>query len=204
LPGASSATPGRTLSGIAELNGAVIIAFEVPPDADAAFTAAWKRTRDRLETTERISGTTVYRALRDDVDFRFAAVAQADGPAAWEPGISDSIPFASHASLYEVARVDGRPDVTGGVVLINPFEVPPDSDEPFVSGWERARAALAQQQGYLGARLHRSAAPADFRFVDIARWSSPLMFARALKRPEFTDAAAAMPFPSHPALYVPA
>jgi hypothetical protein len=60
---------------------------------------------------------------------------------------------------------------------------------------------LAQQQGYHGTRLHRSLTPADFRFVNIARWSSPLMFARAL---EFTDAAAAMPFPSHPALYAPA
>jgi heme-degrading monooxygenase HmoA len=86
----------------------------------------------------------------------------------------------------------------------NPFEVPPDADEQFLTGWDRARAVLARQQGYLGTRLHRSAAPADFRFVNIARWSSPLMFARALKRPEFQRAAAAIPFPAHPALYTPA
>jgi len=89
-------------------------------------------------------------------------------------------------------------------VLINRVEVPADAVEPFLTGWDRARAVLAQQQGYLGTRLHRSAASADFRSINMARWSSPLMFARALKRPEFTDAAAAMPFPSHPAPYTPA
>ena len=192
--------PRRTLSDIVEFEAAVIIAFDVPPDADADFTAAWERTRGRLPTT----GTTLHRALREDVDFRFVAVAYIKDPRAWKQATTEPMPFASHASVYEVARLHGRPDVAGGVVLINPFEVPADADEPFLTGWDRARAVLAQQQGYLGTRLHRSAAPTDFRFVDIARWSSPLMFARALKRPEFTDAVAAMPFPSHPALYTPA
>jgi heme oxygenase (mycobilin-producing) len=184
-----------TLSDIVELDAVVIIAFEVPPHADADFTAAWERTRAAQR-----GGTMLHRALREDVDFRFVAVAQADDPR--EP--AEAMPFASHAGAYEVVRVDGRPDVAGGVVLINPFEVAPDADEQFLTGWDRARTVLAQQQGYLGTRLHRSLATADFRFVNIARWSSPLMFARALKRPEFTDAAAAMPFPSHPALYTPA
>jgi heme-degrading monooxygenase HmoA len=138
------------------------------------------------------------------VDFRFVAAAQVDDPRAWEQATADPMPFASHASVYEVVRVDGSPDVMGGVVLINAFEIPPKADERFLTGWDRARAVLAQQQGYLGTRLHRSLTPADFRFVNIARWSSPLMFARALERQEFTDAAAAMPFPSHPALYTPA
>jgi heme-degrading monooxygenase HmoA len=191
---------GRTLSDIVEFDAAVIILFDVPPDADADFTAAWERTRGRLPTT----GTTLHRALREDVDFRFVAVAYVDDQRAWKQATTEQRPFTSHASVYEIARVDGRPDVAGGVVLINPFEVPDDADEQFLTGWDRARPVLAQQQGYLGTRLHRSAAPADFRFVNIARWSSPLMFARALKRPEFTDAAAAMPFPSHPALYTPA
>ena len=70
-----------------------------------------------------------------------------------------------------------------------------------LAGWDRARELLARQRGYLGARLHRSIGPADFRFVDIARWSSPLMFARALKLPDVHDAVRAMPFRSHPALY---
>jgi hypothetical protein len=37
--------------------------------------------------------------------------------------------------------------------------------------------------------------------VNIARWSSPLMFSQAIERPEFREAAGALPFPSHPALY---
>jgi hypothetical protein len=60
---------------------------------------------------------------------------------------------------------------------------------------------LATQRGYLGTRLHRSVAAARFRYVNIARWSSPLMFSRAVQRPEVQQAAAALAFPSHPALY---
>jgi hypothetical protein len=117
----------------------------------------------------------LYRALRPDVDFRFVSVAEGEG--------------------YEVVREHGAPDTPGGVVLIDPFEVPAGEDDEFLAGWDAARAVLAAQQGYLGARLHRAAGPADFRFIDLARWSSPLMVQRA--------AARAIPFPSHPALYQP-
>jgi heme oxygenase (mycobilin-producing) len=158
--------------------------LEVPPGADEAVLAA----RSAGPTT------TLYRALRDDVDFRFVAVAQGGDP-------GSEVPFPSHAALYEVVREDGRPDVAGGVRLINPFEVPPGEDERFLAGWEAARATLNRQQGYLGTRLHRATGEADFRFVNVAGWSSPLMFARALDRPEFREAAAAIPFRSHPALY---
>jgi hypothetical protein len=111
----------------------------------------------------------LYRALRPDVDFRFVSVAEGDG--------------------YEVVREDGTPDVEGGVVLIDPFEVPAGEDDAFLAGWDAARATLGRQRGYLGARLHRATGPAEFRFVDLARWSSPLMVQRAL--------------PSRPALYQP-
>jgi heme oxygenase (mycobilin-producing) len=96
---------------------------------------------------------------------------------------------------------EGAPDGTEGVTLINPFEVPGDEDERFLVGWERARAALAKQRGYLGTRLHRSAGGADLRFVDLARWSSPLMYARALQQPAFRQAWADLRYPAHPALY---
>ena len=117
----------------------------------------------------------LYRALRPDVDFRFVSVGEGDG--------------------YDVIREHGTPDVEGGVVLIDLFEVPADEDDAFLAGWDAARDVLAQQQGYLGARLHRAAGPAELRFIDLARWSSPLMVQRA--------AAKAIPFPSHPALYQP-
>ena len=115
----------------------------------------------------------LYRALRPDVDFRFVSVAEGDG--------------------YEVVREDGAPDTPGGVVLIDPFEVPAGEDDAFLAGWDDARAVLAAQQGYLGARLYRATGPADVRFVDLARWSSPLMVQRA--------GAKGIPVPSRPALY---
>jgi heme-degrading monooxygenase HmoA len=153
--------------------------FEVPRADDAAFLADWD--------SERVAGGVLYRALREDVEFRFVAVARVDeGSPAPE--------------LYEVVHEEGEPDGSEGVTLINPFDVPESDDERFVAGWERARAALADQRGYLGTRLHRSAA-AGFRFVNLARWSSPLMFARATQRPEFRAAGAAIPFAAHPALY---
>ena len=185
----------------------LINAFEVPPQADEPFIAGWERARDFLATRDGFTATALHRALRPDVDFRFVNVAQVDSPQAWRDAISDpafpggEMPFKSHPSLYEVVREDGTVDGEGGVVLINAFEVPEDADERFLAGWDRARDGLAQQQGYIGTRLHRSLEPADFRFVNIARWSSPLMFARALERPEFQRAGRAIGFPSHAALY---
>ena len=158
-----------------------ICAFEVPVGAHERFVAGW----------EHAAGATLLRALREDVDFRFVAVGH--GGAASE--------FPSHSALYDVVHAEGAPGGPGGVVLINPFEVPEGEDEAFLAAWDRARRDLAGRQGYLGTRLHRSAGPADFRFVNLARWSSPLMFARATAAPEFRAAAGAMPFASHPALY---
>ncbi len=152
-----------------------ITVYEVAPEADVSS----------------VAGCTLYRALRPDVDFRFVGVAE-DERFATPTG-------QAHAGLYDAVREDGTPDVEGGVVLIDPFEVPEDDDERFLAGWDRAREVLRRQRGYLGARLHRCVGPAGFRFVEVARWSSPLMFARALKQPDFQQAA--LPFPSHPALY---
>jgi heme-degrading monooxygenase HmoA len=185
----------------------LINAFEVPPDADQAFIAGWERARDFLASKQGFQATALHRALRPDVDFRFVNVARVESQQAWREAVADpafpggKLPFKAHPSLYEVVREEGTPDVAGGVVLINPFEVSPGEDERFLAGWERARATLAQQRGYLGTRLHRSLGPADFRFVNIARWSSPLAFAKAVDQPDFREAAAALPFRSHPALY---
>jgi hypothetical protein len=75
-----------------------------------------------------------------------------------------------------------------GVLLIVPFET---ADDRLPAAWETAIGVLAARQGFLGAQLHDR--------VGVVRWSSPLMYARALR--EEGDVIATMPFPSEPALY---
>jgi heme-degrading monooxygenase HmoA len=185
----------------------LINAFEVPPEADEAFIAGWERARDFLAAREGFGATALHRALRPDADFRFVNVARVDSPQTWREAVTDpefpggELPFAAHPGLYEVVREDGAPDGEGGAVLINPFEVPQGEDERFLVGWERAFDALAGERGYLGSRLHRCLGRADFRFVNVARWSSPLAFSRAIQLETFQQAAAAMPYRAHPALY---
>jgi hypothetical protein len=116
------------------------------------------------------------RALRRDLRFQYVAIAAGGG--------------------YEVVHEDGEPDGREGVTLVNPFEVPAGEDERFLAGWHGVREALASRRGYLGTRLCRDDG-AGFRFVNLARWSSPLMFARALGEVDV-----GLPFASHPGLYL--
>jgi heme-degrading monooxygenase HmoA len=167
-----------------------IDAFEVPPEADDGFVEAWER---------RHAKGVLHRALREDADLRFVAVTGVEDAAGWEPAAGD--PFPAHSALYEVVHEDGEPDGTEGVILINAFEVARGEEERFLAPWRGARDVLAQQRGYLGTRLHRAVGDADFGFVNIARWSSPLMFFRALQEPAFAAASEAISFASHPALY---
>ena len=48
--------------------------FEVSPEDDDAFLAAWR--------SERVEGGVLLRALRADADFRFVALAELEGGAA--------------------------------------------------------------------------------------------------------------------------
>ena len=136
---------------------------------------------ETLEAEPETSVGTLHRALRRDVRFRFVAIGPGD--------------------LYETIREDGSVDEPGGTILINPFEVPNGREDEFLAGWETLHAIVATRQGYLGTRLSRAAGPADFRFVNVARWSSPLMYSRTLQTPEFQAASERIDFQSHPALY---
>ena len=91
--------------------------FAVPPGEDDAFLAAWR---------EEERPAVLYRALRDDVEFRFAEIGEG-----------------------------GVPDTEAGCVLIEPFAVPAAEDERFLAAWERRREALAGRRGYLGTLLLR-------------------------------------------------
>jgi heme-degrading monooxygenase HmoA len=185
----------------------LIHVFAVGLAADEAFVAAWERARDFLSSKDGFIGAALHRAVRSDVEFRFVAVSRFASAEASEQAIDDpelpgdTLPFEVTSGRYEVVHEDGAPEGDGGVILINPVEVPADEDERFLTGWHRAHAVFATQRGYLGTRLHRNVVAGDFRFVDVARWSSPLAFARAQQQPAFQEAAAPPPFPARPALY---
>jgi hypothetical protein len=102
----------------------------------------------------------LYRAWRPDVEFPFVEV-------------------VAHEGAYAVVHEDGSPDGAEGVTLVEPFDVPAGEEERFLEAWRDEHERHAEQRGYLGARLYRCTGPAEFRFVEIARWSSPLMVSRA-------------------------
>jgi hypothetical protein len=152
----------------------------VPPEADEAFLAHWRRAAR--------GGAALHRAVRDDVLLRFVSVGQA---------ALTGLPFPCHGGAYELVHTDGDLDGPGGVIAIEAFELGPADDERFLAAWHPRRDFLATQRGHLGTRLHRSTGPAAFRFVVLARWSSPLMVFRADRRPQ----SAPPPFRSHAAIY---
>jgi hypothetical protein len=182
----------------------LIEAFEVPPDADAAFVAGWERARAFLAERDAARASALHRALRADVALRFVHTALVDSPAAWRDAVQPGAgtPFPAHGGLYDVEAEDGEPDGAGGVLLIAPSEVPGGEEERFAAAWSAVRDLLAPRQGYLGSRLHRAIEPGRYPYVPVVRWSSPLMHARALQQPEIEQAIAALPSAANPALYL--
>lgn len=81
-------------------------------------------------------------------------------------------------AAYELVHEDGEPAGAGGVVLLAFL----DGQE---EAWEALRGLLAPRQGYLGSRRYRGEAGS----VALVRWSSPLMYARALREPAIGAAA---------------
>jgi hypothetical protein len=148
--------------------------FEVPPDADAAFLADWDRERTG-------DGARLLRALRADTRYRY-------------------VELVPDGDDYLLLHQHGTPDVEGGVVRVDLVAVPPGEDEAFLAAWERVHAICVERRGYLGTRLYRAAVPGGPRYVEVARWSSPLMVARTLTLPALREAA---PFASEAALYQP-
>jgi hypothetical protein len=128
---------------------ALIELFEVPPGEDEAFLADWRAAQGDLDVT-------LYRALRDDVPVRFVSIAPDGGS-------------------YEIVHEDGAVDAPGGVTLVEPLDIAPDAEADFLRLWHQTRDTTAKHRGYLGTRLYRSRS----RFITVARWSSPLMVARA-------------------------
>lgn len=187
----------------------LINAFEVPPHADEQFVAAWSRARDLLAPQPGYGGATLHRALAPDARFRYVNLGHWQTlehfrHATQTAGIrADAFPFPAHPGLYQAITSEQRLSNgnSSSVTLINLFEVEPDQDEQFITGWQAAREQLSRRPGYLDTTLHRAIQPdVEFRFVNVAHWASGDAFKAAITDPAFR-AVARLPYPAHPALY---
>src|ERR1044071_5498082 len=62
---------------------------------------------------------------------------------------------------------------TGGVTLINSFEVPAGREAAFVARWHAMAAWFRTQPGYVSNRLHQAVSPnAAYHFVNVVQWRS--------------------------------
>ena len=92
----------------------LINAFEVPVGKDEAFLEGWEKARAYLGTQEGYRSTRLHRSLSPGADFRFVNIALWESAEAFQAATSSPefrnapIPFAFHASLYEVVREDER------------------------------------------------------------------------------------------------
>jgi heme oxygenase (mycobilin-producing) len=58
------------------------------------------------------------------------------------------------------------------VTLINIFEVPTGDEDEFIAAWEKTRDYLKTFPAHIETALHRSLHDTQFRFVNIAHWTS--------------------------------
>ena len=87
------------------------------------------------------------------------------------------------------------------VTLINIFEVPAGDEDEFIAAWEKTRDYLKTFPAHIETALHQSLHDAQFRFVNIAHWTSEDEFNAAVGSQGFREAASDLHWPFHPALY---
>ena len=98
---------------------------------------------------------------------------------------------------------DDDPDAP--VTLINSFVVPADRDDAFYALWTQASIYFRARPGFMSLRLHRALTPdADYRYVNVANWSTRHDFNAAHATDEFRAIVTAdewKEFPASPAVY---
>lgn len=180
--------------------------FAVPAGQEDAFVTGWERARAYLDERVGAVPTALHASLSPDAEYRFVNVAEIADVDRWREAISSAdfpgrtMPGTPHPALYEVVREAGGDE--DGVVLINPFEVPPSEDDDFLAAWQAAADHMMAQDGFRASRLHRALSDeVAFRWVNVARWESAERFGAAVADEAFQAAARAMRHRGHPALY---
>jgi len=87
------------------------------------------------------------------------------------------------------------------VTLINIFEVPASDEAEFIADWEKTRDYLKTFPAHIETALHQSLHDTQFRFVNVAHWTSEDEFSAAISSPGFRESASDLRWPSHPSLY---
>jgi heme-degrading monooxygenase HmoA len=87
------------------------------------------------------------------------------------------------------------------VTLINIFEVPAGDEDEFIAAWEKTRDYLTTFPALIETALHQSLHDTQFRFVNVAHWTSVDEFNAAVGSQGFREAASELRWPFHPALY---
>jgi len=153
--------------------------FEVAPESDAAFLAAWE--------SERNASAVLYRA---------------PGERAWAFASSPSRPWTTARRPPVATRPStrmGAPDGPEGAAADQPLRGPPratTSASPPAGRRARARSPDAARVPRDAPSSQRGRERLPLRSTS-PRWSSPLMFARATQRPAFREAADALRFPAY-------
>lgn len=91
----------------------------------------------------------------------------------------------------------------GECTAIIAYEVMSEDRQRFLEAWERANSYLSGQAGYVSSTLHQAvSANPDFRFVNIARWSSADDFRAATQSTGFREASGSLEaYPIHASAY---
>ncbi len=83
-------------------------------------------------------------------------------------------------------QLTGREAWVTSAILINCFEVPPESDERFLALWRQADRLLQEAGGYRSTRLHKALRlDTHFRYINVAELDSVAIWQTVVGGSEF-------------------
>ncbi len=72
------------------------------------------------------------------------------------------------------------------VILLNPFEVPPEQLDDCIGYWDEAAAIMRRAPGFISTALHQAIDPSTrFQLINRAEWATPADFQAALSSADF-------------------